>query len=140
MGWEKITRLIVEQIVPLVIEEIRSFQGVEKMSTLNFKVSIPPIEALDLVKQNENADLVHEEIHDLGKGIYIGTLIFEKYYMRVKNRVALVVIIDNIYGETDVRSIATGSSEGMIFNFDWGAADSFAGSVQDILDEYIIQS
>jgi hypothetical protein len=108
------------------------------MSTYNFKVSISPIEGLDLVKQNEDADLVHEETHDLGNGRYIGTLIFEKYYMRVKNRVALVVIIDNIYGQTDVRSIATGSSDGMIFNFDWGAADSFANSVQDILSDYII--
>ncbi|AFM41374.1 hypothetical protein Desaci_2424 [Desulfosporosinus acidiphilus SJ4] len=110
------------------------------MSTYNFKVSMSPIEALDIVKQNVDADLVHEEIHDLGNGNYIGTLIFEKYYMRVKNRVALVVIIDNIYGQTDVRSIATGSSEGMIFNFDWGAADSFASSVKDILDDFIIQS
>jgi hypothetical protein len=110
------------------------------MSTYNFKVSISPIEALDLVKQNEDADLVHEETHDLGNGRYIGTLIFEKYYMRVKNRVALVVIIDNIYGQTDVRSIATGSSDGMIFNFDWGVADSFANSVQDILSDYIISS
>ncbi|MDQ7096661.1 DUF6054 family protein [Desulfosporosinus sp. PR] len=110
------------------------------MSTYNFKISISPIEALDLVKQNENAELVHEETHDLGNGIYIGTLIFEKYYMRVNNRVALVVIIDNIHGQTDVRSIATGSSESMIFNFDWGAADSFANSVQDILSDYIISS
>lgn len=110
------------------------------MSTYNFKVSISPLKALELVKENMDADLVHEETHDLSKGIYIGTLIFEKYYMRVKNRVALVVIIDNIYGQTDVRSVSTGSSEGMIFNFDWGAADSFAGSVQDILGAYIIQS
>lgn len=110
------------------------------MSVYNFKVSISPVEALELVKQNENADLVHEEIHDLGKGIFIGTLVFEKYFMQVKNRVALVVIIDNIYGQTDVRSIATGSSEGMIFNFDWGAADSFANSVQNILESYIIDA
>lgn len=76
----------------------------------------------------------------MGNGIYIGTLIFEKYFMRVKNRVALVVIIDNIYGQTDVRSVSTGSSEGMIFNFDWGAADSFASSVHDILGDYITSS
>ncbi|MDR3600951.1 MAG: DUF6054 family protein [Desulfosporosinus sp.] len=109
------------------------------MSINNFKVSISPKEALELVKQNENADLVHEETHDLGNGIYIGTLVFEKYFMRVKNRVALVVIIDNIYGKTDVRAISTGSSEGMIFNFDWGAADSFASSVQKVLERFIIE-
>lgn len=109
------------------------------MSIYNFKVSISPREALELVKQNGNADLVHEETHDPGKGICIGTLVFEKYFMRVKNRVALVVIIDNIYGQTDVRAISTGSSEGMIFNFDWGAADSFASSVQKILESFIIE-
>ncbi|MDR3583721.1 MAG: DUF6054 family protein [Desulfosporosinus sp.] len=109
------------------------------MSINNFKVSISPKEALELVKLNENADLVHEETHDLGNGIYIGTLVFEKYFMRVKNRVALVVIIDNIYGKTDVRAISTGSSEGMIFNFDWGAADSFASGVQKVLERFIIE-
>ena len=59
------------------------------MSTYNFKVSISPLKALELVKENMDADLVHEETHDLSKGIYIGT---------------------------------------------------FAGSVQDILGAYIIQS
>ncbi|KLU62372.1 hypothetical protein CEB3_c12330 [Peptococcaceae bacterium CEB3] len=108
------------------------------MSISNFKVSVSPKEALALVRDNEDADLVHEEVHDLGKDTCIGTLVFEKYFMRVKNRVALVVIIDNIYGPTDVRAISTGSSEGMIFNFDWGAADAFAGSVQEILGSYVI--
>jgi hypothetical protein len=113
---------------------------VENMSICNFKVSISPKEALELVRQRENADLVHEETHDLGKGIYIGTLVFEKYFMRVKNRVALVVIIDNIYGQTGVRAISTGSSEGIIFNLDWGASESFASSVQKILESFIIEA
>ena len=59
------------------------------MSVYNFKVTISPGKSLELVKQNENADLIHEEIHDLGEGASIGTLVFEKYFMRVKNRVAL---------------------------------------------------
>lgn len=109
------------------------------MSTCNFKVRINPADALDLVKQNENADLIHEEVNDLGDGRFIGTLIFEKYFMRVGNRAALVVIADNIKGVTDVRAIATGSSQGLIFNFDWGAADDFACSVEDILRDYIIE-
>ena len=44
------------------------------MSSYNFNVSITPKEALDLVKANESADLVHEEIHHLGNEVYIGTL------------------------------------------------------------------
>ncbi|SYX86180.1 conserved protein of unknown function [Paenibacillus alvei] len=47
-------------------------------------------------------------------------------------------MIDNLRGVTNVRVVATGSSEGLIFNFDWGAADDFASSVESILEEYII--
>jgi len=108
------------------------------MSLCNFKVKISPEHALSLVKENENADLIHEEINNLGDGRSIGTLIFEKYFFRVGNRAALVVIADNIKGVTDVRAIATGSSQGFIFNFDWGAADDFAHSVKDILKDYIV--
>lgn len=109
------------------------------MSTYNFKVRINPQDTLNLVKEKENADLVHEEINDLGDGRFIGTLAFEKYFIRAGNRAALVVIADNIKDVTDVRAIATGSSQGMIFNFDWGAADDFANGVEEILREYIIE-
>ena len=109
------------------------------MSTYNFRVRITPKEALDFVKENEDADLVHEEIHDLGNNVFIGTLVFEKYFIRVESRVALVVIIDNIYGPTDVRSISTGSSQGIFLKFDWGATEKFASSVQKILEDYIIR-
>ncbi|KNY27373.1 DUF6054 family protein [Pseudobacteroides cellulosolvens] len=108
------------------------------MGKCNFKVSIDPIQVLSMVRDNENADLVHEELNDLGDGQFIGTLVFEKYFMRVSNRVALVVIADNLKGVTDVRAIATGSSQGWLFNFDWGAADDFANSVRTILHKYII--
>lgn len=109
------------------------------MGAYNLKVNINPSEAFEIVKREQNADLVHEEFFDLGEGRFIGTLIYEKYYMRAGNRAALVVIIDNIKGYTDVRAISTGSSQGMFLNFDWGAADSFARSVEKILENYIIR-
>lgn len=108
------------------------------MSTLNFKLSISPVEAIKLIKEKQNAELVHEELIDLGQEKFIGILIYEKYYFRASNRAALTVIVDNTKGKTDVRSIATGSSQGMIFNFDWGAADNFARSVENILGDFII--
>ncbi|NIK75499.1 hypothetical protein FHS15_000599 [Paenibacillus castaneae] len=108
------------------------------MSKDSFNISIAPIEALHLVRDQQNADLVHEEYNELGEGRFIGTQIYEKYYIRSKNRAALIVIIDNINGVTNVRAISTGSSEGIIFNFDWGAADNFVSSVEKILGEYII--
>ncbi len=109
------------------------------MSKYNFKVDISPVEAMDIIKQRQSADLVHEELIDLGDGRYVATLIYEKYYFRANNRAALIVIIDNVNGDTDVRSIATGSSEGLFFNFDWGAADNFASSIESILDGFMIR-
>lgn len=92
-----------------------------------------------MVKENEDADLVHEELNSVGEGKYIGILVFEKYFMRVGNRAGLIVIIDNTEGETEIRVIATASSQGMIFNFDWGAGDDFADSVKRILEYYIVE-
>lgn len=108
------------------------------MSKRSFNVSITPYQALELVMNQQNADLVHEEYHPLGEGKEIGTQVYEKYYFRSKNRAALIVMTDNLRGVTNVRVVATGSSEGLIFNFDWGAADDFASSVESILEEYII--
>ncbi|KXG73695.1 DUF6054 family protein [Thermotalea metallivorans] len=109
------------------------------MSIHHFQISIDPVRAFHLVKENENAELVYEEIHDLGGDQYIGTLVFEKYFFRTSNRAALVVIIDNIKGQTAVRAIATGSSQGLLFNFDWGAANDFAYSVKAILQDFIVE-
>ncbi|HZK57683.1 MAG TPA: DUF6054 family protein [Clostridia bacterium] len=107
------------------------------MSKYDFRIGISPEEALRLIKESQNADLVHEEFFDLGDGKCIGILVYEKYYFRASNRAALVVIVDNLEGYTGVRSISTGSSQGLFFNFDWGAADNFAESVKNILKDFI---
>jgi hypothetical protein len=108
------------------------------MSKINFNVSITPQEALDLVKVNLDGELVHEEYNAVDQDRLIGTQIYEKYYFRSKNRAALIVIIDNLKETTNVRAIATGSSYGLIFNFDWGAANNFVSSVEKILTDYMI--
>ncbi|MDB5084233.1 MAG: hypothetical protein JWN30_1119 [Bacilli bacterium] len=46
--------------------------GVLNISQLNFKISISPVEAFNVIKENQNADLVYEELNDLGDGISIG--------------------------------------------------------------------
>lgn len=107
------------------------------MSKCSFIVSLTPAQVMAKVKEEENGDLVHEELHHIDGTKYYGVLIFEKYFMRVSSRVALIVLVDNLNEETTVTSIATGSSTGMVFNFDWGAADDFAYSVKEMLDEFI---
>lgn len=108
------------------------------MSICSFNVSILPIEAMNIVKNNEDADLIHEEIHEFGQNKHICILVFEKYFFRVSNRASLTVIIENTGEITGVRAVATGCSQGMIFSFDWGASEDFANSVQSILEDYVI--
>lgn len=112
------------------------------MSKLAFNVSITPREVLELVKKHQRdkgTELIHEELHDLGDNKAIGILVFQKYYFRASNKAALVVFADNLKGSTEVRSVSTGSSQSVLFNFDWGAADDFANSTRDILREYLLE-
>ncbi|MCR8643043.1 DUF6054 family protein [Paenibacillus sp. N1-5-1-14] len=108
------------------------------MSKSSFNVNLSPREVFHLVMNEQNADLIHDEFQELGDGRSMGTLVFEKYYMRTSNRAALVVLIDNVQGVTNVRVISTGSSEGVFFKFDWGASANFVDSVENILARYII--
>lgn len=66
----------------------------------------------------------------------VGLAAYEQYFSRVGNRVALVVAADNLAGDgfTLVRVIVTGSSRGLILNFDWGAAGTYAQEAIDIID------
>ncbi|NMA49943.1 MAG: hypothetical protein GX947_09315 [Tissierellia bacterium] len=109
------------------------------MSKDNFRVSLDALTTLETIKNAQDSELVHEEIVDVGNGKMVATLIFEKYFMRAKNRAALIVTLDNIENHTDLRVISTGSSQGMFLNFDWGAADSFVSSVRRSLKEYILE-
>lgn len=109
------------------------------MAEVSFKISITPKEAYDILQEDDSLDLVYDEFKRPVAEKEIAILIFEKYYFRSENRAALTVIIDNFNGVTSVTSIAAGSSKGIIFNFDWGAADNFAESVRKVFKDYIIE-
>lgn len=109
------------------------------MSMINFKISITPKEAYDMLLDLDSAELVYDELKSPSEGKKIAILVFEKYYFRSENRAALTVTIDNFDGVTSVTAIATGSSQGLIFNFDWGAADNFVESIRKVFKEYIIE-
>lgn len=107
------------------------------MNDTEFEISLSVKEAFDLLKANDFADLVDTEYKELGSDKQLGILIFEKYFMRVKNRVSLVVIIDNIDGYTKVKAIGSGGGTGFFSDFDWGASDSFEFSVERLFKEYL---
>jgi len=65
-------------------------------------------------------------------------LVFEKFFMRNSSRASLSVIIENIGGRTVVGSVGSGGGQGAIFNFDWGAGDSFSNLVNKALNRYLV--
>ena len=107
-----------------------------------FFVSLDPLKTAQKVIDNiVGGSFTGELIDDYsvgGDAAGCRVLVFEKYYQRVNNRLILTVVIDIITGRTRVHYASGGGGEGMLFRFDWGAADSFAGCVQDALDSYII--
>ncbi|HCJ56102.1 DUF6054 family protein [Lutispora sp.] len=109
------------------------------MAEINFKISITPKAACDMLQELDSAELIYDELKRPAPGKEIAILVFEKYYFRSENRAAMTVIIDNFEGVTYVKAIAAGSSQGFIFNFDWGAADNFVESVRKVFKEYILE-
>lgn len=70
-------------------------------------------------------------------GLQCAVMVYEKHYWRAGNRLTLTVTIDNLSGRTRVHTIGGGGGEGL-FRFDWGAAESFEGVVQDALSPYML--
>jgi hypothetical protein len=99
-------------------------------------VSITPEEVYRIVGSWDGADLLHQELKDLGDQKWYAALVFEKYFFRNKSRAGLVVLCDNVSGDTEVRLIATGTGDGLFFSFDWGAGDDFIDSVAELLSDY----
>ncbi len=117
-------------------------EGDEGMSVREFTVNVSPREAVEaietyVVKGSVSGTLIDQYVRRIGKH-EIHVVILEKYFMRSSNRASLAVTIDNFGGETKVHAVASGSSEGVFFRFDWGAGKSFANSVEVALGPYLI--
>lgn len=106
------------------------------MKNTQFKVDLSVLEAVRLLKRSSFADLVDQEIREVGNN-HLAILIFEKYFIRVSNRVSLVVIIDDFDGNSNIKAIASGGGRGVYSDFDWGASDSFEISVEKLFKEYL---
>ncbi|EUJ27427.1 hypothetical protein MFLO_13228 [Listeria floridensis FSL S10-1187] len=96
-------------------------------------------ETIDMIKLSQSASTpVFEELRDFGDNKKLATLAYEKYYFRASNRAALFININNFHGESEVTVISTGSSDGLLFNIDWGAANSYLKTVQKALKPVLI--
>lgn len=68
-------------------------------------------------------------------GRSVGIAVYEQYFSRVGNRIVLMVMADDLAGDGTslVRVIASGSSRGMVFNIDFGAAGDYAAEAMEII-------
>ena len=108
------------------------------MAAINFRVKLSVRDTLHKIDMEMKEERVHQRLDTIEGQHSAGLLIYEKYYMRNSSRASLTVYITDFQGETEVEVIPSGGSQGMFFNIDWGAGDSFSESVQRILKEDLI--
>ncbi len=57
---------------------------------------------------------------------YTAVLVYQHYFARVGNQVALIVMISGSGAKTTVKTVSCGASRGFFDFFDWGASCDFA--------------
>lgn len=75
------------------------------------------------------------ELVDSSKRDHNILLVFEKYYMRAKNRASLSIMLtkNDRYIYADI--IGSGGGQGALFSFSWGAEGDFVDSGKSIMAE-----
>jgi hypothetical protein len=86
----------------------------------------------EIQKSAMSCQLVDEVRCSVG-GYPVRVMVFDKYYMRVKNRASLTVVVTGENGTVRVDVVASGGGQGAIFSFSWGAEENFASTVENIL-------
>ena len=110
------------------------------MSAINFRVKLSVRDTLHKIDMEMKEEKVHQRLNTIEGEHSAGLLIYEKYYIRNSSRASLTVYINDFLGETEVEVIPSGGSQGMFFNIDWGAGNSFSESIQRILKDDIIDN
>jgi len=66
---------------------------------------------------------------------YIAVLLYQHYFMRVGNQLALMLLVSGDSQSARVKSVACASSRDMVLSFDMGAAGDFATEPINLLRE-----
>ncbi|EUJ24678.1 hypothetical protein PGRAN_02235 [Listeria grandensis FSL F6-0971] len=113
--------------------------GIITMTQSRYVVKSSVAETMDLIKlsQSEN-DIVFEELRQFGE-FQQGMLTYERSYLRSSNQTALFIVVHNFNHVTEVTMIATGGSNGSLFNIDWGVAKGIIGGVKSALKPVLIE-
>ncbi len=69
-------------------------------------------------------------------GTTVCTMVFDKYYARVSNRVSVTLVITSRGDDIFADIISAGGGQGTFFRFSWGAEESFVEQVAHILQQH----
>lgn len=102
------------------------------------RMNVPPSEVLShLEKRLGRTGDAFQDLRRSSGGQSVAVGIWEQYFMRAGNRCGLTMVADDLAadGSTLVSIVVTGSSQGLIFNIDWGAAGDYAAEAVRLLTE-----
>ncbi len=73
-----------------------------------------------------HVELVSQDAIESSVGdVYVGVLLYQQWFGRVGNQVALMLLVSGDSQRCTVKSVSCGSSRSLL-GFDWGAAGDFA--------------
>ena len=108
------------------------------MAIMIFRGTLDPLQTVQQIKTlfpstGLSVQLV-DEAHRLMSGSETHLLVFEKYFMRVKNYVSLSIMVTGDQGVTDVYAIGSGAGNDALFGFDWGSEGDIVASFSTIIE------
>jgi hypothetical protein len=84
-----------------------------------------------------HVELVSEDVYQGADGeTYIAVLLYQHFFMRVENQLALMLLVSGDGRSAKVKSVACASSKDILFGFDMGAAGDFASEPINLLKEH----
>jgi hypothetical protein len=109
------------------------------MAVTHLEGSITLTQTIDLIKTELPKRALSLEVVDEGyiKGNSDAYLIvFEKYFMRVSNRVSLSIMLSEVNGKTQIVAISSGAGTGALFKFGWGSEEDFLSDFERFMEGY----
>ncbi len=83
----------------------------------------------------EHVELISEDVFNGSDGqSYVAVLLYEQFFMRVGNQLALMLVVSGTSHTTTVKSVACAGSKDMLLGLDMGAAGDFASEPINLLE------
>ena len=83
----------------------------------------------------EHVELISEDVfNNSHEQSYVAVLLYEQFFMRVGNQLALMLVVSGTSQTTVVKSVACAGSKDMLMGLDMGAAGDFAAEPINLLN------